>query len=653
MRRRLAIIALLLTACASGPESELRGGRAALERGDYRAAAEQLEAALAEPQGFWDRYETLTELGEVYLSYVDLGREQRAGEFFRLALEMTVQELRADHPAHLDALEKLGRYYTITGGHGEARPLLEEYLQLAARSVDPQTLYQSPASRALLDTYNQLDAREEYEALRARQRDPLVYARDDGIGVEEFSPADLCTGPNARDAQGRAAFAHFTRADMPLRVSFDEPQTSARDSSQAETLAAAKRGIHAWHLGLRRLFPWFEIRYVAHGEPAHVEVEFKRRGRYYLPAVGEILIRPDGHAAGRVVLAPQPIPNGTNRVPRGELTIWTTHAFGSAIGLVDCWHEDSVMSTNWRRAARFQVTDRDIRAFEALLARPHGESVATLVGDAPGVLAELPMINSGDGADLLIDIAPPGARSFPTQLDTGATHTVLTTNYARALGITVRRIKSDPYQRATVTGDQLRFWVTAQGGGTESRHFGYALLGGEYLSSYVLDLDFARRRVRFLDPEIHDLRDEISRLPGEQLVPLEIRSTWPFARLELGNGSVWALVDTGAQVSIAITEEKAHELGIEIDPEAERVRFLNVLGTSVEYLQPLPEARLGSLVLRDTQLQIGSRSESSVRIARWLQDETMVGLLVLRNYRVRIDYKHGVMGLTPIGGDAP
>jgi hypothetical protein len=58
-------------------------------------------------------------------------------------------------------------------------------------------------------------------------------------------------------------------------------------------------------------------------------------------------------------------------------------------------------------------------------------------------------------------------------------------------------------------------------------------------------------------------------------------------------------------------------------------------------------------VLRDTELQIGSRSESSVRIARWLQDETMVGLLVLRNYRVRIDYKHGVMGLTPIGGDAP
>ncbi len=32
-------MALLLAACASGPEAELRSGRAALERGDYRAGA--------------------------------------------------------------------------------------------------------------------------------------------------------------------------------------------------------------------------------------------------------------------------------------------------------------------------------------------------------------------------------------------------------------------------------------------------------------------------------------------------------------------------------------------------------------------------------------------------------------------------------------
>ncbi len=645
-------MALLLAACASGPEAELRSGRAALERGDYRAGAERLEAALAHPQTFWDRYETLSELGEVYLIYVDLGREDRAGKLFVLALEMTQQELRPEHPAQLESLERLGRYYAVTGQWSEARPLLERYLEQGARSLDPETLYQSRSSLALLDAYNRLGMSEEHDALRARQRNPLYYAQLDGVRVEQFASADLCIEPNARDADGRPAWARFARADMPLRVSISHPENTALRSSPEQTLSAAARGIRGWQVGLRRLLPWFEIRFVEPGEPAHVEVEFKRRGRYYLPAFGEIRLTPEGKAAGHVTLAPQPIPNADYRITQGELSIWTTHAFGSALGLADCWHEDSVMSINWRHDALFQATDRDLRAFEALLERENGQTATAPVGVMPGVLADLPMINSGDGADVLIDVAPPGGRSFPVQLDTGAADTVLSTDYARALGITVRKIKTDAYRRPTVTGEDLRFWVTAQGGGTESRHFDYALLGGEYLRNYVLDLDFAERRVRFLDPEIHDLSDPTRLLPGERLVPLEIRSTWPFAQVTLGSGTVWALVDTGSQGTITVTEEKARELGIEIDPDAERVHFLNVLGTSTKFVQKQSGIRIGDLALGETEIMIGSRSESSVRITRWLQDQTILGLRVLKNYRLRIDYRHGVMGLTPLGRDA-
>jgi hypothetical protein len=652
MRRTLAILALFLAACASTPEGDLRSGRAALDRGDYARAAEYLESALAQPQTFWDRYETLSELGELYLTYTDLGREDRAGNLFGTALEMTTAELPRDHPARLASLDRLARYYTLTGHWRDARPLLEEYMELAARSIDPETLYGSPASSSLAETYRRLSDQEKLEALRARQREPLYYAAQDSAGVEEFAAADLCVGPNAHGPDGRHVYAHFSREDMPLRVSIGEPSTAARDSSSEQTSAAVVRGIQAWRMGLRRLLPWFDVRYVDAGEPAHVEVEFKRRGRYYLPAVGEIGLRPDGGATGRVTLAPQPLPNADYRVAPGELTIWVTHAFGSALGLVDCWHDESVMSTNWRRAGRFRPTDRDVRAFEALMERGPDDAVPVPAAGA-GVLADVAMINSGDGADLLIDIAPPGGRPFPVQLDTGASDTVLSTDSARALGITVRKIKSDAYRRDTVTGDPLRFWITAQGGGTESRHFDYALLGGEFLRAYVVDLDFARRRVRFLDPEVHDVRDRGARLRGERLVPIEIRRTWPFAPLELGNGRVWALVDTGSQGTITITEEKARELGIEIDPDAERVHFQNVLGTSVKHVQTVPEARLGDVVLREPGLLIGSRAESSVRITRWLQDETIVGLPILQNFRVRIDYPHGVMGLTPLAEDAP
>lgn len=653
MRRLLAIpaVAVLLalgSACASGPDADLSRGRAALERGDHARAAEHLEAALAGPQDFAARYETLSELGETYLLDPGPGREARAGDLFRAALELTEEWLPPDHPAHLDALERLGRYYAITGDWERARPVLETYMALAERSVDPETLYGSGPSRQLLDAYGRLGEDEKYEALRARQRNPLLWAMREGTRVEELAPAELCVAPNARDAQGRGVYAGFTRADMPLRVVVGDPPSNAIDSSAEQTRLAAVQGIRAWQIALRRLLPWFELHFVEPGEAADVVVEFKDRGRYYLPGVGEIGIAADGRARGRVTLAPQPVPNADYRVPRGELSVWATHAFGSALGLVDCWHADSVMSIDWRRGARFQPTDRDIRAFEALAGRVGG-APDPLPPAAAGVLADVPMINSGDAADLLIDLAPPGSREFPLQLDTGATDTVLSSDYARALGITVRRIKSDAYRRDTVTGDALRFWITAQGGGTERRHFDYALLGGEFLRAYVVDLDFQRRRVRFLDPAIHDVRDETARLPGERLVPLEIRSTWPFAQLELGNGSVWALVDTGSQGPITITEEKATELGIAIDPDAERVRFVNVFGTSIKHVQTLERARLGGVVLNEPSLMIGSRSESSVRIARWLQDETIIGLPILQRFRVRLDYPHGVMGLTPVG----
>ena len=54
----------------------------------------------------------------------------------------------------------------------------------------------------------------------------------------------------------------------------------------------------------------------------------------------------------------------------------------------------------------------------------------------------------------------------------------------------------------------------------------------------------------------------------------------PAAELALGTGSVWALVDTGAQSPLSVTEEQARSLGIEPDPEGERLLYYNVMGTS-------------------------------------------------------------------------
>ncbi len=110
-----------------------------------------------------------------------------------------------------------------------------------------------------------------------------------------------------------------------------------------------------------------------------------------------------------------------------------------------------------------------------------------------GVLADLPFINTGAGDDIVIDIAQPDDPAFLVTLDTGAADTVLSRRLARALGVSVRRVKTSPYRRNTVTGVPLKFWVTTQGGGSDS-YFDHALLGGEFMKHFVVDIGVVRRR---------------------------------------------------------------------------------------------------------------------------------------------------------------
>ena len=168
------------------------------------------------------------------------------------------------------------------------------------------------------------------------------------------------------------------------------------------------------------------------------------------------------------------------------------------------------------------------------------------------------------------------------------------------------------------------------------------LLGGEFMESFVIEIDFPARVVRFLDPDVHAVGDD----PEELVIPLKMRERRPYAELELGSGSVLALVDTGAQAPLSITEEKARELGIELDRSAERIRYTNVVGTSTDFVHSVPKARIGALELVDASLLIAARDESSARIQRYLKDETIIGIDILKGYRARFDYPRGRLGLS-------
>lgn len=124
--------------------------------------------------------------------------------------------------------------------------------------------------------------------------------------------------------------------------------------------------------------------------------------------------------------------------------------------------------------------------------------------DPPRPIADLPFHEDAPPYRIVVDVAPEGnARRMPLMLDTGAATSVMSPRYARDLGVRVDPLQQDPYRRATVLGRDLLFHVYTRRSDTATTGggFEFAVLGGDFLSRYVLELDFRTRRVRFFDPD--------------------------------------------------------------------------------------------------------------------------------------------------------
>jgi hypothetical protein len=635
-----AALVVVLCACSSpSPRSLADAGERAIERGDYPTAVARLEEARsladAQPTPSDVKIRILRDLGEAYLNDFEGSREADAIEAYREALQLADASFGPEWNGRLDLLERLSNAYVINGQWADARVPLEEWIQAALPRFGPERTYGSIGAGNLLQVYSHLGETEKADSLRAYIENPRRARGDPHAAVATFSPDELFLRPGQR-------YLSYTQRDMPLRVAIGLPEIAALDATPEETQRAAIRGLREWELGIRRVLPWFDLEFSDADPDAQVQVRWMRRPRGYQPATGRIFTRSTGdevRVSSSLTLSAQPVPSPGFHITPGQLTAYAIHAFGSALGLPDCSDCDSMMSTNWRGDQIWGVTELDLRTFEALVGQAQTPRDVALAVPEPGVLADLPFINTGDEREVVIDIAPEGQTSFVVTLDTGANITVLTRDYARALGVSVRKVKQDAYRRDTATGRAVRFYVSDQ----KSSAMEYALLGGEFIENFVVEIDFDRLRVRLLDPDLHEVGDD----PAEIVVPLQMNERRPYAELALGTGSVWALVDTGAQAPLILTEEQARALGIEPDPEGERLLYYNVMGTSTDVAQTVPSARLGPVTLSEVALHISLRDESSARITRWLQHEAIVGIDILRDYRVRFDYPRARMGLVP------
>ncbi len=279
-----------------------------------------------------------------------------------------------------------------------------------------------------------------------------------------------------------------------------------------------------------------------------------------------------------------------------------------------------------------------MRRFRATAGAALGLLIAasTSLADEPSseaVLAELPILEAPEPNRVVIDLAAPGNRPLRVLLDTGAALSYATPRAARDLGIRVRRQKSSAYRRATLLGRDLQLLVDASSSDTGARtNWEYVVVGGDFLARYVLEIDFHRVRVRFLDPERYQVPEQ-SDAPGTAVLPLRVVGNRPVVEVHVGKTRVPFLIDTGLQGTLIVSGEWVERAGLQSDPDVDPAAEGTLGPLRVEAARAA-RLRLGSFEERDVPILLAPRGLHNQGIG----SDSLLGVDLLRRFVVRIDY---------------
>jgi hypothetical protein len=167
-------------------------------------------------------------------------------------------------------------------------------------------------------------------------------------------------------------------------------------------------------------------------------------------------------------------------------------------------------------------------------------------------------------------------------------------------------------------------------GSKTGREFG--LLGGNFLVEYVVEVDFPRRRVRFLDPERFEVSEKAA-APDETVLPLQLISNRPIVEVEIEGRPVSVLLDTGASYGVLVGSRVARDAGLTSRPAA----GLSATGVKGEIGVEFAEARsirVGALEFHDQPVVVAPRGLYQQGTA----NDSLIGFDLLSQLSVRIDY---------------
>lgn len=279
-------------------------------------------------------------------------------------------------------------------------------------------------------------------------------------------------------------------------------------------------------------------------------------------------------------------------------------------------------------------TQRAVGVASALFLIP---ALSAAADDVPpeAVIGALAFEAAQEPNRILLDLADPGAAPFRMLLDTGASSSVLTPLAARALGVSVRRAKQDPYRRGTRLGRDLQFSIDTRSSDTGSKTgWEYGLLGGNFLEHYVVELDFEKAQVRFFDPQ----RFAVPEQPAgadETVVPIGLGTKRPTLDVEIDGRPLRLLLDTGAPWGLLLSGAAARKVGIEDTALPEAGTFQTTLGPMSVRLHEVGALAIGGLRVGPAPVFVSPRGWYNLAGEA---NDSVIGYDVLAGFLVRIDY---------------
>jgi hypothetical protein len=216
---------------------------------------------------------------------------------------------------------------------------------------------------------------------------------------------------------------------------------------------------------------------------------------------------------------------------------------------------------------------------------------------------------------------------------------------ARAAGVSVRRTKSTPYVRKTRLGRNLRFWVDMRSSDTGSKTgWEYGLLGGEFLEEFVVEIDFPKREVRFLDPRRYEVPDTVS-AENERVIPMRVRGKRPFVEVEVDGKSTQVLLDTGMPNNIVLSGKAARALGIDWKSLPDFGRFGSTVGPVEVRLHESNAFRFAGFTFGTLPVVVAPKGWYNIGG----NTDSALGFDTLRRFVVRLDYPRERMWLKSTG----